>query len=327
MNAQLFVSLGFVFAGPVDPDRVLAEAARGWERYSQAIASAEGKMERVIMNDGVVMARGTAEFRSGPNARTNILATERRRKPTDPLQKQKVAFGVNSRYTFALEQPEKVKDGTWMIKSLVPAFGNKEEFDRVASSSVSPSCLEPVGFGKRPLVNLIRGPTFKLLKVEEVQRPEGPPVVRLEFDNTHPKDDFKVFPIQRGTIELDPASNWVRVKWDVIMNEGETVRGWLEYASPVDGLALPRKYRQEGEFTHPGGRLSKSVVESTYEFSTTGLPLQEKEASLPAFGLPEPLELAPKPWYTHWLVWVLIAAGCGFLGVGQFLRVRAAQAT
>lgn len=326
MNATLFVSLGFVLLGSLDPDRVLADAARGWDRYRLVAASAQGKVESWNMVNGVVMFRNKAEFRSGPAARTHVITVERRRKSTEPLQHHKVAFGVNSRYAFELEQPDKAKDGTWMLKGLVPASRPAEEFERVASNVVSSACLDPIAFGQHLLADLIRQPTFKLLGAEEVQRPEGTPVVRIEFDNTHPKDDFKAFPVQRGTIDLDPSSSWVLVAWNLIWHEGETQRGRIEYGPTVDGVALPRKFRKEGEFDGPGGRRSKSVVERTYEVSTSEPPLPEEEATLPAFGLPEPLELAPKPWYTRWPFWLFVGAGALCLIAGRLLRRRVARA-
>lgn len=89
-------------------------------------------------------------------------------------------------------------------------------------------------------------------------------------------------------------------------------------------MRFPRHFRQEGEFTARGGRRSRTLVETVFEFSPDAPPLREDEATLPAFGLPEPSELAPKSWYLRWPVLLLIAAGLLLILGGRALRRRTA---
>jgi hypothetical protein len=221
--------------------------------------------------------------------------------------------------------PNPAKDKSWMLKSLAPKHRSQDEYERIAKESNASAFLSPISIDRFPLSDLIRSPTFRLIQVHETRQAGAQTLFRLEFDNTHPKEDLNAYPVQKGWIELDPERSWTVARWDVVWHSGETNRGWIEYGPLVDGVALPRKRRAEGEFDGPGGRRSKSVVEHIYDISLNELPLSEEQATLPAFGLPEPQELVAPAWYARWQVWLIAVGGVLCILAGWVLRKRAAS--
>jgi hypothetical protein len=313
---------------PVDIDRLRVDAVAGWERFEKATAKIECKCKTTAKTDGQLTETFLRHFKVGPIPKLTESAFERHRGRVNPRMPRRAVYGVNSRYAFELEQPRETKDGAWLLRRVVPAK-DKEDYQKLAANAAGTYFrMDPINIGNgHSLAELIGGQTFKVVRLGEIPRNGGGSAVRLEFDNTHPvKGDFQGVPVQTGTVDLDPASNWVVLEFDVVWHGGESMRGTFDYAPAVDGLALPRRFRQTGEFTARGGKRSISLLETEYEYLPSAAPLREDEATLPAFGLPEPEELAITRWYLRWPVLALFLAGLLLILGASWLRRRSNRA-
>jgi LPXTG-motif cell wall-anchored protein len=147
---------------------------------------------------------------------------------------------------------------------------------------------------------------------------EGIACVRVEFDNSHElESNAKDFdPVQGGVLLLDPNRYWcVRgcelrnryIDAEALINEKVQLR------DPSENLPVPKQIVSVSNQKRSMGE--HLVVKTMMEFELyepSRLP-PDKEFSLSAFGLPEPLGVS---WSrTPWYLWVGLA-GILFLLVG-----------
>lgn len=304
-------------------EKILADAVSTWPSYVEKLSNLDGACTTTITTDNLLLKRFTVQFRTGRQSGLTISTRESRRVANEPFQSRGSVIGANSRYAFQLERPPGGVEGVWLLRSLNPGGYDPVEFEKQSRLASEAYQGIPVSIENRKLADLVMEPTFKVLGVESVPRDSTTPAVRLVFDNTHPPSPrYAGVPIQRGSVDLDPQRDWVVIGYSVIWHDGDAVIGTNEYGEAIAGIAPPVRSRSVGDFVGPTGKKSKSIVERTFSFQTPSERLTEEQASLPAFGLEEPAQLAPKKWYARWQVVLAVVVSLILITIGAVLRRR-----
>ncbi|MBI2807077.1 MAG: hypothetical protein HYX68_19020 [Planctomycetes bacterium] len=161
---------------------------------------------------------------------------------------------------------------------------------------------------------------FKLEKVGELTR-DGRKLAKIEFTYTPPKINVEVVngrPVRRdmhmtkmrgGWMVLDPERNWSLQESSLDLVGGEKNTCIVEYAKSDSGVFLPSRVFEKDN--------AVSVWEVTFS-DLTIRDIPEKEFTLTAYGLPEPMGVVwPSP--TRWYLWITLAA-VGAVVLGFVLR-------
>jgi hypothetical protein len=202
----------------------------------------------------------------------------------------------NPLYTFSLRRSR--EGSPWVITDVAPrragqapdAFSDAEAIRRTTAAVLTLT-------NGKSLEELLGQPNFRLLDAAETLH-DGTPAVSVRFENLHELElgDEAFFPIQAGTIILDPKQSWcVRsAELDCLYGDGRATEQieW-RYRPSADGLPLPVSYRNETVRVDEAGRAWRTSVNQRFEFTVAEELPDDSAFTLTAFGFPEP-EFAAK---------------------------------
>lgn len=323
--AMLLIGTGLTRAQTSEEDlktRFRDEAPRRWREYHawaqrlQGSSTTQGK----TFKDQVVMKR---------NPECILLISERLESTSAEAPLHGEAFAINPVYSFALER--KGPGHSWVLVELrMRREGILPEIEQMLkpSQESTPGLIAVYG---ESLLKLVAQPSFTVLRVVPL-RHDGEELVQVDFDNTHPVKlgDDKFFPLQSGSMILDPARFWCVRSYDVRgkhPRQEVSRKMEIELRDPAAKHPIPKRYTEVRDVTNEGvGRsVARYVTEIDYS-EPSPLPSDE-EFTLTAFGLPEPPGVVWKKPTPSWLWGTL--AGVALLvvaGVFGWLKRRASAA-
>ncbi|HEY7314871.1 MAG TPA: hypothetical protein VH643_36330 [Gemmataceae bacterium] len=181
---------------------------------------------------------------------------------------------------------------------------------------------------------LIRDPSFVILRIEKLAGTPGSQPLRIQFRNEgwrqQPKSATQC--VQSGFIDFDAGHSYrimgYEVHWKDQISEGDR-KGVLDYEEDK-GIPLLKSMEQEWPEQHSKKRgliSSKNTTSLKYTYNSGP---SDEEFRLSHYGLPEPIGVKP-PERPHTWLWLLIAAVV-MAGLGLFFaylkrqRVSAAHA-
>lgn len=138
----------------------------------------------------------------------------------------------------------------------------------------------------RALPELLREPNFKITRLSQGAR-DGQEVIAIDFVYPHTNDQGKFYPIQSGSLILDPHHRWcireqkTKCQW---INSAGTMESKFEIKDGTAGNPIPVRgvLRDRMEDGH-----GMDIVRDFDFHEATDLP-PDREFTLSAFGLPEP---------------------------------------
>jgi hypothetical protein len=335
MRKYLFILLALaasnsVRAEDLDRERLLTQAAPGWESYRSFVKRLQGRVSGTI--DAKLLNRTIHERIDvrWSNTGASYIGYWPEASSSGKKMAKSWANVANSRYGFRLQRDD--PDGAWSLTSLVPAAQVKHMSPFPPAWAVMHQCFEEaIHFVSEldRLPDFCAAPGFRLHKLSEVAE-DGETLLRVDFssaggfvkvvtiDGLHRNGHQGV---RGGHFFLDPQACYTIRAFELQCDEPQlpryTLSGRIEYRRSADGFPILVKKVSEGRApADAGGRvLSRSVRE--YDLKEEPPPA-ESAFTLSAFGLPEPAEYRrPTPWY-----WYLAAGGIVALIGGAVLRRR-----
>lgn len=298
------------------------EAPRRWQEYKAWAQGLQGSSIRhgKSFKDRVLIKR---------NAECLLLIDERLESSSADAPPYGEVYAINPAYSFALKR--KGRDDRWVLVGLqLRKDGIPADIEQVLrpSRESTPGLIAVYG---ESLLTLVRQPTFQVFRAAPVHR-EGEELVQIDFDNTHPVaigEGF--FPIQSGSIILDPARFWCVRSYDVRgrhPRQQASRRMDIELRDPAAKYPVPKRYVEIRDVTTEGSGRSVAQYVTDIDYSEPSPFPADEEFTLTAFGLPEPPGIEwkrPTPW---WL-WgtVLAFALLVVAGVFAWLKRRATAST
>jgi hypothetical protein len=264
-------------------ERFTTEAPKEWEEYEKTAASFQGVATLIIDSGNGKPLKSSVHYKSNQHCRLMISHAG----PEVPIK----VFAFNPKYSFVLTRDK--EDFPWIIEDLRKAQEGRlalvqEEIG--AAIGINSILVYP---HYRLLSELVRQPTFAVRKVSSV-RTDGHELVRVDFDNAHPldTDPKKFFPVQNGSLVLDPARSWcIRSATLQSKYRGTDIRSTI--VTEMDDLGtkypLPKKYVEQREMSAEGQDVKKSIKHiREFELQIGNALPPEEEFTLSAFGLSEP---------------------------------------
>lgn len=131
--------------------------------------------------------------------------------------------------------------------------------------------------------------------------------------------------IIKDQIYVDPTHGWRVVERQVETPSASGTDRW-NYGVTVGGLEFPTEFKNQTTY-----KVAKAPPNMEITGRLINLKVTDKtpdDFRLSAFGIPEPVDVAPPPKRTRWYLWLLVAAGaCAALSFGfAYLRRRRRQA-
>jgi hypothetical protein len=292
----------------------LKEAPPAWKGYRALAEQLQGTVSTKVERKGKVTFDMKNEYKQNPRCRmivSHLLNSEKR---------EEAAFAVNPQYSFALKRtPSGVP---WVMQSLrlqVDGLDTRVAIEIPDSKKLLATLTHPY---LRDLADLVDQPSFKVLRAAPVQS-RGMNLVQIDFDNTHQMklDPKAFFPIQSGTLVLDPDRSWVLWSCEMLAKhpDGDVrIRVENEIANPTSNPPIPVRSTEWRDMAVAKQGQVLEVRSRHFDLTfPTHLP-PDSDFTLTAFGLPEPPGITwkkPTPWY----IWITVAGG-GLLIAGISFR-------
>ena len=301
---------GVVFAQDAAlADRFFNEAPLQWEAYRKRIEQFHGTVINKMSVGDRLVNHMRFEYRSNASCR---LSVEQSLLESDPVG---TVSGYNRIYSFSLLR--KSENRPWVVTNYTPRT-QEETSSEVRETNFRFTPLRRlIRAYSVELSELIRKPTFRLLRVAAIEH-EGDACMRIEFDNWHElESNAKDFdPVQSGVLLLDPHRYWCLRGCELRTRHSDAValiKEEVQLRDPSEKVPVPKRIISVNDQKRSTGeRLQVETVMEFDLFEPSRLP-RDKEFSLSAFGLPEPLGVS---WSrTPWYLWVGLA-GILFLLVG-----------
>lgn len=293
----------------------LVDARAGWKRYASRrlpgrwIESSRAKSRRgesadteVLMHmDGrIVLFRAEGsdpDFRKAPKERAESATV------------------INERYHFFVEKPSRNSD-VWGVSTVIPIDEIYDHPEWMLHDAVDHFRLSPISANGEALLSEVLASDFAKITSTKAEDVDGKRQFRVDFEWSGPEKSYR-FPqskhyIGNGkyTVWLDPKNDWVVVRsmeeptdgaWkSVVSREFDEATGWLR--------------KEVSVWYEPSGK-EKRRLEITIEDIDDKYQPPRELFYLPAYGIPEPEQLAEKS--SRW--WIVALVGVGLVFVGMWL--------
>lgn len=287
-----------------DPDLVhwfLSEAPGKWEQYEKWCGSLQGKVAVSAQTDSNPPSTLTGTYKNAPNFQLELVEDH-------GPEGRSYAKVLNPDYSFSVE---KTKDKNWTLVNFSLADGSSESNPFVASpvDKSRPGDLVHVGTAGS-LSELIQQPNFKVIRATWEKEGDAS-YVRIDFDNQHPVQEGKFFPIQSGTLQLDPAKCWSLNSANLVLAfQGgiQECRISMTSRQGKSGFPLPEIMQEERSTILEGGQKGTSKYGARYDLDSRP-DSARGEFLLTAFGLPEPANLLKPGSRNSWFYAVIFILG------------------
>lgn len=299
-----------------------AEAPVKWKAYRAFGNRLQGRRSQQSILDGTVVKQWQQEVKHN-----NGLCVLDVSETWLSARNQRYTGEVNvhnETYSFVLRRdsanaPWALVEFRWREQGTAPA--NAAEAGMGSNERV-PLLLSVAGLD---VASLVKEPACSLKRFEYVDR-DGEKLARVSFARVPPTEE--TFPIQAGTLILDPNRSWVLRGYEIegrSRNVHYSRKVELEVFDSSSGFPIPRRMVTVTEYLLPDGTRDQGKLIDEFVWKNPD-PLPDRQNfTLTAFGFPEPPGVEWKQPIPLWL-WVAGAAfACLILGgVFSWLRSRAA---
>ncbi len=302
--------------------RFRKEAPARWDEYRLFAQQLQGSKIIRAESDGKPGVHTHLQWKANSDCR--LLETE----VLDNLRSnrgQKTVFGVGRRYSFPLQRRDPAS--VLVITSLrMFDYGHDAGVDSEFSASPNNNCILVDPYNNWFLTDLVAQSTFRVIRATPVES-NGGPSVQIDFDNSHSfvKGAKDYYPIQAGTLVLDPAHYWsVRSARLTSLHGNMKVNSTIEME--IRDLSakfpVPKRYVEKREIQSGEEPVRKETWVREFELAEVSPLPPDNEFTLSAFGLPEPLGLESRRSYP-WYVWLALGTAAVLLVgvlIGWFKR-------
>lgn len=268
--------------GKAAKDRFPEEALRQWEQYQSFSYRIQGKITtstEAVLDDGQA-SKNQYECEIKQNGQCSLYLYRY-------FDERPISEGVivhNPQYAFQVQKGRGKQE--WFLANLdIRGDGAAYRGRPIREYTTSRVCLAFCLYD-RPLSILIRDRAFKLANVSETSR-NGRLVTRIDFTYSHPIRESDFYPIQSGTIYLDPTRYWciteakLKGAWT---NGTGTIHETYEFRDGPDGFPIVTQVIHQ--LRHDSKRTAvKSIIQTDFTIAPN---VPTREFTLSAFGLPEP---------------------------------------
>jgi hypothetical protein len=315
-------SVSFGAADQALTDRFKQEAPKQWQEYERISSALQGVCKLTIDAGDGQPSKSSVDYKFNEHCKLLLAQAG----PSVPTK----VFAYNPKYSFVLSRGSQVSP--WVLEELKMAHeGPSPTVDQEISSAVQlNSILVFPHYGM--LSELIRQPNFSVRNASLIRK-DGDELVQIEFDNSHPleADPKKFFPVQGGTLVLDPSRYW-SVRSGILRSAYRATNVTSTVTTEADesrkGYPIPKKYVEQREMSAPGQSVTKTlnhVREFELHESDTSPP--DVEFTLSAFGMAEPPGVEwkkPVPWFVWFggaaIVLFVLAIGASWVKRQVFQR-------
>jgi hypothetical protein len=290
--------------------RFLVEAPRSWEALNAHVFQLQGRLT-LESKWAKLSEKDSWEIKDKPGNRLS----EREIINLDKQTKDYTVTCSNPDYIFTLKR--KSPDVPWVLTDVQKKAPGKEfrlpdtyRDEGSLGYGVQDALISVCGM---QLANLVREPSFRVLNAKLVRQDELE-LVQIDFENPHATNGATLNgvafdPIQSGMLLLDPQQSWCLRGYEVhskFSNSENVSRSKVIEIrnSSVPHLPLPVHVADTTTHQQSGvGTTDPPFTSSTdlkYDLDEPH-PLVDADFRLPAFGLPEIVEVK-RPWWSMWVV-------------------------
>jgi hypothetical protein len=283
--------------------RFLSEAPACWQDYRVFAQGLQGSQTIRAESNGKAGLENRLEFKVNKVCR---LLQDQALNNLNKNRGEKTVFAVNPDYSFTLQRRD--PQSGWLITSLkMQADGRDARVDSDISAALDNNCILIAPYNNWFLIDLLRQPSFRVIRAAPVDANRGQ-WVQIDFDNTHPliAGAKGFFPIQAGTLVLDPNRYWTVRSARLICQHGATkvvATIELEVRDLAGKYPIPKRYVEKRERRDGDDAPQRETWLREFDLAEVSPLPADAEFRLSAFGLPEPPGLESKrpfPWYL-WL--------------------------
>jgi hypothetical protein len=263
------------------------EAPRAWARYRSFADRLQGSYTMEFSRDRQLVNRMVTEVKQNEHSRLVIYQHEVNA-DAPRIAQSGIAAVHNSLYSFSLRRSGATSP--WVIADI----NHRREGElpnpiQDAENRNIMAAMLTLTYAKS-LEELLAQPTFRLVGVAETVH-DGTRAVSFKFVNVHELNERPFFPVQGGTIVLDPTQSWcVRsAELDCLYANGRArERVDHRYRASADGFAMPLSKTIAREFVDETGELMRGTLVNRFKFDVVQELPDDSEFTLSAFGFPEP---------------------------------------
>jgi hypothetical protein len=267
--------------------RFETEAPRAWARYRTFADRLQGSYTMEFSRDGQLVNRMVTQVKQ--NERSRLVIYQHEVNADAPRIAQSGIVAVhNPLYSFSLR-----RSGPTSPWAIVDINDRRESelpnpIQDAANRNIMGAVLTLAH--AKSLEELLAQPAFRLLGVAESVH-DGTPAVSLKFANVHELNDKPFFPVQGGTIVLDPSQSWcVRSAELDCLYANARARERVEhrYRPSAEGFPMPLSKTIARESVDETGQVMRGTLVNRFEFAVVQELPDDSEFTLSAFGFPEP---------------------------------------
>jgi hypothetical protein len=268
-------------------NRFLDEAPQAWGEYQVYAERLQGTVETTVTIKGTVKSNTRIEYKSNPHCKMVLPQSLLPRRPAGEVR----AF--NPLYGFSLKR--KARDEPWVLTDLQMG-GCCESLKTGEDFTLLRLCISTQLY---ELPKLVRLPNYRVVHASTTQR-GGIELCQIDFKSGQTD----------GILLLDPNRFWTVHHCTIREQSSDQVivaKHDMEVRDPTAKYPIPKRWTLYKELTDPknGKRDAEVVIE--FDLKEVSTPPDDKEFTLSAFGLREPMGVkSPDPPRT-WL-WLLAAA-------------------
>jgi hypothetical protein len=309
-------------------DRLKNEAPVKWDEYLVAGKYLQGSCETTSVH---VYAGKEVKETWRTDARQSERGAVVTVQPPSGVRTRGRTDAINSKYAFRLER--KTADSPWFISELGLDVSKGYQLD-----IWSPDARIQLYFlaaaltfsgTQEYLPAMVKDADFSVEKTTQVQMAERE-LVRFDFryrPKELPEREFKGRkfggwnPIRGGWVTLDPERYWVICDYEVSVEWQDQstgiMAGALSYQKEDNGFPTLSTIERRYEGITKKGIATKRTDKE--QFKLTHQKMDEREFTLSAFGLPEPMGVSwTRP--TRWWLWIALTA-FGTFGLGVVVKI------
>ena len=290
----------------------LNEAPPAWGAYREVLSRLQGKFSYKSVYKGKVNYYATSVIKQNNNCKLLLRQFEALDDTPDSSAATKgFVLAFNSNYDFRLRR--KTKDISWAIADLdidKRAKSPDSLMEEVNSATKSIQAL--IRIGATDLTDLIQQSSFRIIHAKKVDY-LGREAVSVEFDNKHATNSPGPFiPIQSGTMILDPERSWCLRSCNIITKYGNgDGKSHFEYKfrDSKSKHPIPVEIIETSEIKDTEtGELKPGSSEMKFELAEVSQLPDDREFTMTAFRLLEPMGAPPVASGTRWHIWLSLAA-------------------
>jgi len=304
------VSVGFAVAGDSEDRRLMTEAPKAMEQYWAFLKNLQGTSQIKMTVDGKVTIDSEAKVLQKPDCA--LFLRQGHDGPQGDISRRGLLWACNRSYAFTLRRAG--SDGPWRITSTTLRDEQDPAIHPHQEMAVKSLKWMHVLAGGAFLSDLLAHPTFRVVRSEEVTEQDAP-CLRFHFESVHPLESKPFFPIQRGSMTLDPKRSWCVRRGEVeclYAGGSSKVTFRTELRDSPSGFPIPVSRTEDG-IDREGTRTQTSRRIDSFQFEERPSWPDDSEFTLSAFGFPEPPGITLPATRRAVPIWLWVAIGGGAL--------------